>query len=220
MAVALACDAAGTSCKVVSSPTPLDAASGHVTSLTNLSVLDLSRPRFGPIQEAVKLVFDGVIASFALVLMGPFLLLYGLSSMVRGVRPAFTGEDRVGKGGHMFTTTRLTMPDPPCFIDRCVRRAGLDRLPRLLAVLRGDMSLVGPRGESPDKKEGAPHWERLLLEVRPGLTGLWLVGRAGDVGRGSDVEYDFFYLRNRSLMLDIVIILRSLPALWRARTTE
>ncbi|MCU0611547.1 MAG: glycosyltransferase [Candidatus Eisenbacteria bacterium] len=219
MALALACDAAGTSCKVVSRPTPLDATSSEVTSLTNLSILDLSRPRFGPVQEAIKTTFDGLVASIVLLAFAPLAILYGVSLAIRSIRPLLITEERVGKGGHHFTTTRLTIPASACFIDRCVRRIGLDRVPRLMAVLRGDMSLVGPRGESPDKIAAAPHWERVLLEVRPGLTGLWLVGRTGDVGGGSDVEHDFFYLRNRSLLLDVVIILRSIPALWKTRTT-
>lgn len=215
MAMALGCDAAGTACKVVANPNPLSTASGQVTSLTNLSILDLSRPRFGPLQEAVKSTFDRLAAALALACAALPLTLYGLTLLVRGVRPLFTAEARVGKGGHLFSTVRLTQPAEPCLVDRCVRRFGLDRVPRLAAVLRGDMSLVGPRGESPDKKAAAPHWERFLLDVRPGLTGLWLVGRGGDVGGGSDVEHDFYYLRNRSLLLDLVIILRSIPAIWR-----
>jgi lipopolysaccharide/colanic/teichoic acid biosynthesis glycosyltransferase len=77
------------------------------------------------------------------------------------------------------------------------------------------MSLVGTRGEPPEAVADNPPWERLFLEVKPGLSGLWLVGRAGDLPIASDEEYDFYYLRNRSLLLDIVILIRTLPALWR-----
>ncbi|MBN1426679.1 glycosyltransferase [Candidatus Fermentibacteria bacterium] len=217
MAAALACDASGVSCKAVSNPGPMDAASRQVTSLTSLSVLDLSRPRFGYIQGAIKTIFDRAVALFGLAATAPVLLLYTVASALRGRRPLFVCERRIGRGGRSFTTTRLAMPDRMCFLDRCIRRSGLDRVPRLLGVVRGDMSLVGPRGEPPERMAHAPYWERLLLEVRPGLTGMWLVGRAGDVGVGSDVEHDFFYLRNRSLLLDMVIILRSMPALWSQR---
>lgn len=215
MALALACDSVGASCKVLSGFSPIIAGRDGAASLSNLPMVDLSRARFGPLQVLTKRIMDLVLSSLTLLVMGPLFMVLLLLQWARRIRPLLTIEERVGRSGHLFRTSKLTTSSKPSVIDRLIQRSGMDSLPRLLVVARGEMSLVGPRGEPPQDVAENPPWERLFLEVKPGLTGLWLVGRTGEIPGATDEEYDFYYLRNRSLLLDLVLLLRTLPALWR-----
>ena len=110
-------------------------------------------------------------------------------------------------------------------LGRFLRRWGLDELPQLYNVLRGDMSLVGPRPALPYEAELWEPWHRQRLSARPGLTGLWQVeGRAAGGGRQAAVDFDGMvrldldYLRRRSLTLDLSILARTPAALWRRRS--
>ena len=187
-----------------------------ITSLGHLPVIDLSRSKLSPVQVLLKEAFDYGVASIILLLLSPLLIMCVAALWMLRIRPLFTVEERIGRGGRIFQTARFNTGSKECFISEVMKRSGLDRLPRLAAVLRGEMSLVGPRGQPPGVVAENPPWERLLLEVKPGLTGLWLVGRAGDIHDGSDVEFDFYYLRNRSFVLDLVILMRTIPALWKS----
>ena len=94
-------------------------------------------------------------------------------------------------------------------VGKVLRRTSLDELPQLLNVLRGEMSLVGPRpflpGEIEHYQKGLP----LLKRVRPGITGLWQVYGRGDLNFAERVRYDEYYVRNWSIWLDIYILLRT-----------
>lgn len=117
-------------------------------------------------------------------------------------------------------------------LGRLLRRSGLDELPQLYNVLRGEMSLVGPRPALPYEAELWAPWHRRRLLVRPGLTGLWQVagqGADGDAAPGAGpaavdfdgmVRLDLDYLRRRSLLLDLRILARTPLALWRRRPAE
>lgn len=79
-------------------------------------------------------------------------------------------------------------------------------------MLRGDMSIVGPRPEMPFIVETYSEWQRKRLDVLPGLTGLWQILGRKDLPLHENLEYDFYYIKNRSLLLDLVIVLRTIPA--------
>lgn len=112
-------------------------------------------------------------------------------------------------------------------LGRFLRRWGLDELPQFYNVLRGDMSLVGPRPALPYEAELWEPWHRQRLSARPGLTGLWQVeGRAAGGDRQAAVDFDGMvrldldYLRRRSLALDLSILARTPAALWRRRPAD
>ncbi len=117
-------------------------------------------------------------------------------------------------------------------LGRLLRRSGLDELPQLYNVLRGEMSLVGPRPALPYEAELWEPWHRQRLLARPGLTGLWQVaGQAAAQGAAAGagpaavdfdgmVRLDLDYLRRRSLLLDLRILARTPLALWRRRPAE
>ena len=98
---------------------------------------------------------------------------------------------------------------------RWLRRTSLDELPQLLNVLRGDMSLVGPRPPIPYEVEAYELWHRKRLDMKPGMTGLWQVSGRNRLSFDEMVRLDLFYIENWSLWLDLKIMLRTLPVLLR-----
>ena len=100
---------------------------------------------------------------------------------------------------------------------RVLRRASLDELPQLWNVLRGEMSLVGPRPELPWVVDQYESWQRQRLSVLPGITGWWQVNGRGDLPLVENVEYDLFYIQNYSPLLDISILARTVWVVARGR---
>jgi lipopolysaccharide/colanic/teichoic acid biosynthesis glycosyltransferase len=132
---------------------------------------------------------------------------------------------RVGRGGKLFElykfrSMRVDTPkyglhpsgtDDPRItkIGRWLRRNSLDELPQLINVLKGDMSLVGPRPEMPFIVEGynARHWQR--LRVIPGLTGLWQLSGDRNLLIHENIQYDLYYIRHRNFFMDLAILLHT-----------
>jgi exopolysaccharide biosynthesis polyprenyl glycosylphosphotransferase len=121
------------------------------------------------------------------------------ATLVEGERPAYklVGDARVTRAG------------------RWLRRLSLDELPQLLNVLRGDMSVVGPRPPIPYEVEAYQLWHRKRLDMKPGLTGLWQVSGRNRLPFDEMVRLDLFYIENWSLLLDLKILLRTLPVMLR-----
>jgi exopolysaccharide biosynthesis polyprenyl glycosylphosphotransferase len=100
-------------------------------------------------------------------------------------------------------------------VGRWLRRLSLDELPQLLNVLRGDMSVVGPRPPIPYEVESYELWHRKRLDMKPGMTGLWQVSGRNRLPFDEMVRLDLFYIENWSLLLDLKIVLRTLPVMLR-----
>jgi lipopolysaccharide/colanic/teichoic acid biosynthesis glycosyltransferase len=96
-------------------------------------------------------------------------------------------------------------------VGRVLRRASLDELPQLWNVLRGDMSLVGPRPPIPSEVCEYMEWHKKRLEVRPGVTGLWQVSGRSLLSFDEQCLLDIYYIENWSVWLDLQILLRTLP---------
>lgn len=98
-----------------------------------------------------------------------------------------------------------------------MRRLSLDELPQLINVMRGQMSLVGPRMISPPELERYGRHADELLSVRPGITGLWQVSGRSDLDRGDRVRLDLAYVKTRTLGLDLQLLIKTIPAVTRGR---
>ncbi|MFI1649287.1 sugar transferase [Streptomyces avidinii] len=174
--------------------------------------LTLTAPRLRvrvPTAPPAKRVFDLVAAAILLVLLAPALVpAVALLYVTRGGRP-FVREAAIGLAGRPFRTWRLRTADTGrlgAALDRCA----LDALPQLLNVLRGEMSLVGPR---PEARTNRP--ERLL--VRPGMTGLWQVSARSDLPWEEMALLDRHYVENHWLGMDLAILAQTPRAAYRQR---
>lgn len=100
---------------------------------------------------------------------------------------------------------------------RWLRATSIDELPQILNVSRGEMSWVGPRPEMPFIVDTYDEWQRRRLTVKPGITGMWQILGRKDLPLHENLQYDFYYIRNRSLALDLSIIIRTIGAVFARR---
>lgn len=174
------------------------------------------------IGRLAKRVFDVAFASTLLVLTAPVFAAIALAIKFDSRGPVLFRQLRIGRDGREFRMLKFrTMyaeasgyaPKPSKHGDpritrvgKFLRRTGVDELPQILNVFRSDMSFVGPRPEMPYKVAQYTPVERLRLGAMPGITGLWQVNvhRSHDIREA--IEYDFYYLAHRSLLLDVLII--------------
>ena len=128
---------------------------------------------------------------------------------IRGEAEANAGDHSQPVFGKVRDDDRVTSTG------RWLRRSSLDELPQLFNVLRGDMSIVGPRPPIPYEVEGYELWHRKRLDMKPGITGLWQVSGRNRLTFDEMVRTDLYYIENWSLWLDLKIIFLTLPAVWR-----
>jgi exopolysaccharide biosynthesis polyprenyl glycosylphosphotransferase len=126
-----------------------------------------------------------------------------------GEETANIGDDAAPVYGKVKDDARVTRAG------RFLRRSSLDELPQLFNVLKGDMSIVGPRPPIPYEVEAYQLWHRKRLDMKPGITGLWQVSGRNRLTFDEMVRTDLFYIENWSLWLDLKIILLTLPAVFR-----
>jgi exopolysaccharide biosynthesis polyprenyl glycosylphosphotransferase len=201
----------------------------HLSPVWFMGVLHLYQR---PYSRIVKRTFDILAAGTALLLAAPLLLVVALVVRASSSGPVFFRQLRLGEGGKLFPICKFrTMVEHAekdgvavwareddvrvTPIGRVLRRSRLDELPQLWNVLRGDMSIVGPRPERPEflelLRETVPFWTRRHL-VKPGITG-WAQVRRGytaDVmGTADKLSYDLYYLKYRSLVFDLAIATRT-----------
>jgi lipopolysaccharide/colanic/teichoic acid biosynthesis glycosyltransferase len=187
---------------------------------------------------------DLVISALSLVLLSPLLLLAAIAIKLDSRGPAFFRQPRVGRAGREFSIVKFrTMVheaetlkeavahlnkhaggDPRMFkvpndprltpVGRILRRTSIDELPQLWNVLRGEMSLVGPRPLIPEEAQHVADWGERRLDLKPGITGLWQVLGRSDIPFEEMVRLDYLYVTNWSLWHDLRLICGTLPAMF------
>jgi exopolysaccharide biosynthesis polyprenyl glycosylphosphotransferase len=192
----------------------------------------------------LKRLIDIVGAATALVILSPVILAIALVIRARDGAPVLFRQTRVGRHGRPFTIYKFRtmernaeeryadleaksdtrgpafkMHDDPRVTDlgRFLRRSSLDELPQLLNVLKGEMSLVGPRPAPPREVDGYDIWHRRRLSMRPGITGLWQVEARMDEHFDERAQLDLHYIDQWSLWMDLRILLRTVPAVLQTR---
>jgi exopolysaccharide biosynthesis polyprenyl glycosylphosphotransferase len=187
---------------------------------------------------AVKRALDVVLSVIALTLLSPLFLIIAILIRRDSPGPILFRQVRVGRQGQLFTLYKfrsmrwdaeqmrprlatLNEATGPLFkirddprltrIGRFLRRTSLDEWPQLYNVLRGEMSLVGPRPAIPAEVEQYRDWHRKRLEVSPGVTGLWQVSGRSELTFDEMVMLDLFYAENWSLLLDLKILAKTIP---------
>jgi exopolysaccharide biosynthesis polyprenyl glycosylphosphotransferase len=201
----------------------------HISPAWFMSILHLRQPSYGGWS---KRAFDLVVASVGLVAAAPLFLAVTIAVRLSGT-PVLFKQVRLGERGKRFEMIKFRTMIPSGEPDgqarwaaeldprvtragRFLRRSRLDELPQLWNVIRGQMSIVGPRPERPEflraLEESVPFWNRRLL-VKPGVTG-WAQVRSGYAadhdGALQKLSYDLWYVRHRTLLLDLVICARTL----------
>jgi exopolysaccharide biosynthesis polyprenyl glycosylphosphotransferase len=201
--------------------------------ISRLPIIEIGHSDPGIVHRILKRSMDIGVSLVLIVLLMPLMVAVWLVlRFSRGGSPVFT-QTRVGLRGSEFTLYkfRTMRPDAaeyevaPVSMDdsritslgRILRRTSLDELPQLFNVLAGSMSLVGPRPDMPFIVERYSRWQRHRLDVKPGLTGIWQIMGRKELPLHDNLEYDFYYIRNQSLMLDFAILFRTAAAILRGR---
>lgn len=198
----------------------------------------------GPVYEAAKRCMDVSLSIVLLVVLSPLLLLTAVGIKLTSRGPVLFAHRRAGRAGRAFTMYKFRsmragaegqrnvlavqneqsgpvfkIADDPRLtpLGRLLRRSSIDELPQLFNVLIGQMSLVGPRPLWLPEARGARGPARLRTAVKPGLTCLWQISGRSELSYPTWVQLDLFYIRHRSLLLDLLILARTIPAVLSAR---
>jgi len=212
-----------------------------MTRVEDLNGIPILRLRESPLDgpaRAIKRLMDLLIGAGLLIVCSPLMLIIAVLIKADSPGPAFIRQQRVGENGRLFQMLKFrTMrageeqhpgrwtgelhkrPNDPRVtrLGRFLRRYSLDELPQLINVLKGEMSLVGPRPELPWLVDRYESWQRRRFAVPPGMTGWWQVNGRSERPMHLHVEDDLYYIRNYSLWLDFIILLRTVPAVLSGR---
>lgn len=192
----------------------------------------------------LKSLMDYSFTTIGLIILSPFLLALGLIVKLDSPGPAFHRRRVMGKGGMQFDAFKFRtmyvngdeilaanpelkaqlqqdhkLADDPR-VTRCgvwMRKLSLDELPQLFNVLKGQMSLVGPRMISPKELDRYGDNAAELLTVKPGITGLWQISGRSDLAPGERVRLDMQFIRTRNAWTDLKVLLLTVPAVLRGR---
>ncbi len=210
------------------------------TSMENLGevpLLGLKEPMIQGFPRRVKRATDIVLSSTLLLLAAPWCLLIALLIRLDSPGPVIFKQERVGENGRRFwmykfrtmaddaeavvgeNGTFLKLPDDPRVtrVGRLLRRLSLDEIPQLYNVLRGDMSMVGPRPELPFLVDHYELWQRKRFSVPQGMTGWWQVNGRSDRPMHKHTEDDLFYIQNYSIFLDFQILWKTIWVVLRGK---
>jgi len=236
----------GTGVDLLVAPALTDVAGPRIVvrPVAGLPLLHVDEPRLSGFHRSVKEVVDRTLAVLILLGLSPLLAVVAILIRLSGEGPVLFRQVRVGQHGRPFTIRKFrTMhheaeeqlvdlndlnehdgmmfkirKDPRCTpIGRLLRRFSIDELPQLWNVLRGDMSVVGPRPPLPGEVDRYDDHVRRRLLVKPGLTGLWQVSGRSDLPWEEAVRLDLYYVENWSPTLDTVILWKTLAAVIRGR---
>ncbi|MFN8418339.1 MAG: sugar transferase [Anaerolineae bacterium] len=215
-----------------------------VEDFGGVPLINLRDPALTGYQRLVKRAFDLVVGSLLLLLSLPLLLLIAVVVRLDSPGSIIFKQQRVGENGRLFTMLKFrtmrqdaeteqptinsydaaghVLPkrsdDPRVTrVGFFLRRTSLDELPQLVNVLRGEMSLVGPRPEMPWLVEKYAPWQHKRFAIPQGMTGWWQINGRADKPMHLHTEDDLYYIQNYSLLLDVIILWRTLFAVIRRR---
>ncbi len=216
----------------------------RVEDFAGIPMIDLRAPALNEVQRMTKRVFDLVVGSALTVLTLPIMAVVAIAVKLDSPGPILFRQQRVGENGKLFTMYKFRSmianaemlqdqvnttdkeghlihkrPDDPRItrVGRFIRRFSLDELPQLFNVLKGDMSLVGPRPELPWLVYRYEPWQRKRLAAPPGCTGWWQVNGRSEKMLHLHIEEDLYYLQHYSLWLDIKILVKTPWAMLRGK---
>ena len=207
------------------------------------AVLEVFLPATSRFSETIRRLFDIIVGAILLVISLPLFCIIALAVKITSRGPIIFRQKRAGLNGRIFTMykfrtmydgaddakmtlVKLNEVDGPAFkikndprvtpLGRFLRRSSMDELPQLINVLRGEMSLVGPRPLPVEEARNIEGIGQLRMAVKPGLTCLWQISGRNELVYEKWVQLDLYYIRHRSLLLDIMILIQTIPAVLSA----
>ena len=238
------CHDEGKLLRVLVQPGLVLAAGGRTEVLADQEVLTISNGPDRILGLLAKRLLDIVLAGLALVILAPFLAVVAVAIKLGDGGPVLFRQTRVGLHGRLFTMMKFrsmvldaearkadlahlnvisgqafkVTSDPRITrVGAMLRRTSIDELPQLWNVLRGQMSIVGPRPPLVEEVAGYDLWHRRRLSMKPGITGLWQVSARLEEEFDRWVELDLWYIDRWSLWLDLKIMVRTIPAMLMGR---
>ncbi len=210
----------------------------HVEEIAGVPMIGIKEVGISGLNQLIKRSIDVIFSAVALVLAAPLMGLIALMIKMESPGPVLFRQERVGKDGRRFIFYKfrsmvedaerqqaalmdLNEADGPLFkikddprttrLGKWLRRLSLDELPQFYNVLRGEMSLIGPRPPLPAEVEQYQEWHKRRLEISPGITGLWQVSGRSELTFDEMALLDIYYIENWSLGLDTKILWQTIP---------
>lgn len=215
-----------------------------IEDIDGIPIVSLRDPVLTPVQRVVKRIFDVVVAGLALIVCAVPMLVIAIAIKRGSPGPVIFRQQRVGENGQLFWMLKFrtmidhadaqlpdviqAQPDGQVSFKRrddprvtrvgsWLRQFSLDELPQLFNVLTGEMSLVGPRPELPWLVERYAAWQRKRFNVPQGMTGWWQINGRSEKPTQAKTRDDLYYIQNYSLLLDILILWRTIGAVIKRR---
>ena len=238
MAIMAQCERENVRARIVPDLFQMTLSRMSITEIAGIPLIGVKQVSIRGVNRLIKRGIDIVFSLLLLVLAAPLMGLIALAIRLDSPGPAAFGQERVGQGGKRFTCYKfrsmtmdaeeqkellrdLNEADGPIFkikedprrtrVGRWLRRFSLDEFLQFYNVLRGEMSLIGPRPALPEEVAQYQPWHMRRLEVAPGITGLWQVSGRSDLPFDEMALLDIYYVEQWSLSLDLKILLRTIP---------
>jgi exopolysaccharide biosynthesis polyprenyl glycosylphosphotransferase len=241
------CERAGANFKLIPDIYEMSLSRIHVDEIEGVPLIGLRRSVTTEWERAVKRAMDVIGAGAVLLIGAPIWLLVALAIKLDSPGPVLYRQVRVGYRGELFNIIKFRSMyvngdqilatvlaeearrssdkvykdknDPRVTrVGRFLRKTSLDEIPQFLNVLKGDMSLVGPRPLQPvEREDDEGWWQATHVEMRPGLTGLWQIRGRSNITFDERILMDLYYIESWSIWLDLKILVRTIPALLFSR---
>ncbi len=240
MAIMAQCERENVRARIVPDLFQMTLSRMSINEMAGIPLIGVKQVRVSPLTRFLKRTVDVVFSLSVLILTAPLMGLIALAIKMDSPGPVLFRQNRVGQGGRPFTLYKfrsmtigaedqidllrdLNEADGPIFkmkddprvtrVGRWLRRFSLDELSQFYNVLRGDMSIIGPRPALPEEVAEYQPWHMRRLEISPGMTGLWQVSGRSELPFDEMALLDIYYVEHWSPALDLKILLRTIPTI-------
>lgn len=220
----------------------------EINTVAGIPIIEVKRTKLDGWGRIIKRTFDIFCASFLLFVLSPLLILVSLFVMIDSSGGILVKLERIGEKGKEFTLYKFRSmvknahqmkkdlvdknerADGPLFkikndprvtrVGRFIRKTSLDEFPQLINVIRGEISLVGPRPHEPEEVSRYERWHKKLLTIKPGITGLAQISGRSDLKFEDEAKLDIYYIENWSFKLDLQILFKTPWVVLRGRSAS
>jgi exopolysaccharide biosynthesis polyprenyl glycosylphosphotransferase len=240
MAIMAQCERENVRARIVPDLFQMTLSRMSINEMAGIPLIGVKQVRISPLTRFLKRAIDVVFSLSVLILTAPLMALIALAIKMDSPGPILFRQDRVGQGGRPFTLYKfrsmtigaenqkdllrdLNEADGPIFkikddprvtrVGRWLRRFSLDELSQCYNVLRGDMSIIGPRPPLPEEVAEYQPWHMRRLDIAPGITGLWQVSGRSELPFDEMALLDIYYVEHWNPTLDLKILLRTIPTI-------